>query len=225
LVDLAGPLHANPGGMLETVAWLSRVVSSGGWAQLVDEHAELRAELAVRHQARELQLPANWAVEEGTSLLLYALVRELMPSVVVEVGVGNGHSSVVILRALGRNQRGALHSFDIDPRAGDLVDEEERERWALSLVSRKRSARDLRQLLERVPRAQVCFHDAGHAYLPQYFEFTTLWEKLTDDGVLVCDDVDTSRALIDFCARTGARPEILMDARKAVALVPRPELL
>jgi predicted O-methyltransferase YrrM len=222
LVELAGHLHADPERLLDGVPWLSKLIPSGRRAQLAEDHAKVRADLAERYRALELALPPHWAVEEGTSFLLYALVRELTPSAVVEVGVGNGHSSLVILRALQRNEMGVLYSFDIEQRAGGLVAEEERDDWVFSLVSRKRSALDLRQQLERAPRADLCFHDAGHAYLSQYFDFAALWERLSDVGVMVCDDVDASYAMIDFSRLTGARPEILIDARKAVALLPGP---
>ena len=62
-------------------------------------------------------------IEIDAPLELYALVRLLRPTHVVEVGVSSGVSSAYLLRALDRNRKGTLHSVDLPkkeatPRSG-----------------------------------------------------------------------------------------------------------
>lgn len=52
-------------------------------------------------------------VEIDAPLELFALVRELRPEHVVEVGVSSGVSSAYLLAGLARNRRGTLHSVDL----------------------------------------------------------------------------------------------------------------
>jgi len=221
LSDLVGCLHGDGLRMLEDIPRLAGTLPVRAQRELVTEYKELEAELAERYREHQLRFPPYWSVEEETALLLYVLVRQRRPSVVIEIGTGNGHSSFFILRALLQNEAGSLYSFDIEPLAGGLLSETERRAWHFRLVDRKRAPSSLADQLAKLPTADFCLHDAGHGYLPQYLEFTLLWQKLAEDGVLMCDDVDASYALIDFCHSARVRPEILIDARKAVALVAR----
>lgn len=56
----------------------------------------------------------HMAVELEVAELLYALVRQTKPNLVVECGAGEGYSSVFIARALLENGFGILNSFEQD---------------------------------------------------------------------------------------------------------------
>lgn len=220
LAAVTPTVHVDPVGLLTTGLWSGRSAGED-LADLRSEHEQLQAELASRYRTRQLPFPTAWAVETGTSFLLYALVRRLRPRIVIEMGVGNGHSSYYILRALQANGDGRLYSFDIVKEAGTLLSDDERRLWEFRLVHRQREARSLEAHLADLPRADLCFHDAGHGYLAQYLEFARLYEHLAEGGTLVLDDVDASYGLIDFCRLSGKQPEILLDGRKAVGVISR----
>jgi predicted O-methyltransferase YrrM len=193
-------------------------------AELTEFRAEydaLQAELASRYETHSLTFPLNWAVETGTSFLLYALIRGLRPEAVIEIGVANGHSAYFMLNALRANGTGTLHSFDVFSGAGGLLSDAERAAWQFHLVSQKRSGQDLREQIAKMPKAGLCFHDADHSYLGQHAEFVQCWEQLAEDGVLVGDDVDASYAWLDFCRSLGRESAMLVDARKAVGVLRR----
>jgi predicted O-methyltransferase YrrM len=223
LAALTGSMYGSSAALLADVPWLTPVF--GGDAPdlecLQQEYEQLARRLQERYRLRRLAFPSIWAVEVGTSFLLYALVRGLKPDTVIEMGVGNGQSSFYILRALLANGAGTLHSFDIASEAGGLLSEEERAGWDFRLIDHSRAGSSLVAQLASLPRADLCFHDADHDYLAQYFEFGRLWEQLTETGILISDDIDESYALIDFCEPAGRRPEILIDGRKAVGILHR----
>lgn len=92
------------------------------------------------HDLRFEYVPPRWAtahIASHDATFLAALVRELAPSAMVEIGVASGCSSAVLLQALASSRRESLppmpwlYSFDIaerccfDPtrRVGDAVDE------------------------------------------------------------------------------------------------------
>jgi hypothetical protein len=60
------------------------------------EHAEVRELLAERYR-QELPFRSATQLSDAQSGLLYELVRELRPALVVETGIANGHSTVVLL--------------------------------------------------------------------------------------------------------------------------------
>jgi predicted O-methyltransferase YrrM len=218
---LASGMYGDSAMLLADARWSMPAFSEDTLEALADEYKQLGLQLEERYRLRQLTFPSKWAVETGTSFLLYALVRELKPSTVIEMGVGNGQSSFYILRALHANGAGKLHSFDIAPEAGGLLSDEERASWDFRLIDRLREGPSLVTQLTALPQADLCFHDADHGYLAQYFEFACLWEQLTETGILISDDVDESYALIDFCELDGKRPEILIDGRKAVGILHR----
>lgn len=221
LAALGGGVHADARALLSTATWSRPFSSTGALATWVADSDRLHDELRERSERYTLPFPASWAIEVGTSFLLYSLVRGIKPTTVIEIGVGNGQSSCFILRALRANGHGTLYSLDVEPSAGGLLDENERSLWHFRLIDRDASTESLLKQLASLPEADLCFHDGDHSYLAQYFELGKLWDQLSEQGVMVVDDVDASYALIDFCALIRKRPDVLIDGRKAVAVLPR----
>lgn len=150
---------------------------------------------------------------------LYALVRELRPSILVETGVCNGVSTAVILAALGRNGAGKLHSIDLpeftgtaypegafwekkkgaavpkDKEPGWVIPDELRDRWELTIG---RSQDDLPALLHCLGSIDFFLHDSEHSHECMSFEYRAAWQHLRTGGVLASDDVSWNSAFEDF---------------------------
>lgn len=166
----------------------------------------------------------------STAAGLYALVRELRPSVLVETGVCNGVSTAVILAALERNGAGMLYSIDL-PEFTDTVYPEDafwkgkkgaavpkhrqpgwvipdrlRERWRLILG---RSQDRLPPLLESLTAIDFFLHDSEHSYECMSFEYEAAWRHLTPGGVLASDDVGWNGAFTDFSCQRAREPHRL----------------
>jgi len=163
--------------------------------------------------------------------VLYALVRAIRPSLVVETGTANGVSTTFLLAALERNRAGRLVSIDLPFRAEDgriesLVDGAEIDPYDLSPVPpgkepgwivpdrlRKRwelrlgDARDLLPAAVAEEEVGLFFHDSAHTREHMLFEFETAWPRIAPGGVLAADDVFQRKhdALPSF-ARSVGRP-------------------
>jgi predicted O-methyltransferase YrrM len=146
-------------------------------------------------------------------------VRQRRPTLVVETGVANGYSTVLILSALKRNGHGRLLSVDVNANVGTLVRDEGTERWELSILPRRRRRSALAALIGGISEIDLFIHDSDHSYGWQAFEYAMAWPRLAWDGILFSDDVDSSRAFFDFCARKARRPVLLLDRRKLVGAV------
>jgi predicted O-methyltransferase YrrM len=143
--------------------------------------------------------------------LLETLVLHLKPEMVVETGVANGASTRRILSALSQNRgNGKLISCDIDDRVAtaELMADPRFEFVKIGSPS------DFSDLVERLDKIDVFYHDSDHSYNHQLFEYSTVWEKLPPGGILVSDDIHWSYAFLDFCVSVGRVPYVLSDTQK-----------
>jgi predicted O-methyltransferase YrrM len=138
---------------------------------------------------------------------------------VVETGVADGRSSFLILSALERNGQGTLHSFDVRPDAGSLA--RGHVQWKLTHSNPRDPRRSLTQALEKLEVIDLFLHDSDHAYANQMFEYEQAWPKIPVGGVLASDDVDLTRAFVDFATRHEQRPQFLFDRRKILGAIRR----
>lgn len=185
---------------------------------LLSEAAALQERLDARYASRRCAYPREYAVHGESSLLLYALVRLLQPSNLLETGVGNGHSSYFLLRALVANGAGTLHSTEIADDAGALLDPAERERWQLHLLDRRKKRKSFLQVLERLPQLEIFLHDSDHTYQWLTFELEAARAKLARPGLMLVDDAEKSYGFFDFCAGHALRPALLFDRGKILGL-------
>lgn len=190
--------------------------------RLVAEAAEAEAALARRYEAADLAYPADWSVGQGTSQVLYAMVRARRPALIVETGVANGHSSYLMLRALERNGSGRLISIDLDARAGVLVDSSLRAAWDLRILPETGRGAAFRGLMRQLGAIDVFIHDSDHQYQWQRLELATAAGSVRSGGVVASDDVDASFAFVDVARERGWRPTLLVERRKVFgfAIVP-----
>jgi predicted O-methyltransferase YrrM len=207
-----GALVTSAAAFLENLGW-----EPGQVSEVLGEYREVAEQMAARYAGIELCYPRTHGVEAETSAALYGLGRLLRPESVVETGVADGRSSWLILAALERNGSGVLHSFDINATAGRLVGQHPR--WRLEILNARCPEAALSRALARVGPIDLFFHDSDHMYLPQLFEYGQAWPRMTSGGVFASDDVNCSRAFLDFCAEKGQRPAFLFDARKITGAV------
>lgn len=149
--------------------------------------------------------------------MYYVLIRELKPDVVVETGVRHGFSSLFILAALSKNNKGHLYSVDLplrptdsvkefrdrthpenppttiprDAQPGWIIPDDLRERWTLT---EGKSQRVLPSVLNDVSPIDFFIHDSEHTLPCMMFEFELGWEYLNEGGILASDDVNQNNA-------------------------------
>lgn len=151
--------------------------------------------------------------------LLYALVRIVKPSLIIETGVGPGGSSSIILLALHANKKGRLISIDLPgadaqiyPKIGKLfniyvppgyevgwlVPPWMRDRWDLRLGDSKEL---LPRVLDEVDVVDMFLHDSLHTDEHVSFELSTVFPHLLHGGLLMADDVNEywSLAFVRLC--------------------------
>jgi predicted O-methyltransferase YrrM len=159
------------------------------------------------------------AIKRFHAECIYALVRHLGPSSMVETGVCNGLSTSLILLAMERNGKGHLWSVDlpefVDPAlnatqhwegkggaavppgksVGWLVPERLTDRWTLRLGA---SREILADLAGKTGPLDLFLHDSEHSYDNQSFEFHWALTHLRQGGLLLATDTGLSAAFDDL---------------------------
>ena len=136
-------------------------------------------------------------------VMQYAVMRAVKPACVLETGVANGVSSAYLLLAMERNQKGALHSIDVNDgsflpggkQVGWAVPEWSRRRWTLHLGDARELLPDV---LAELKSLDVFIHDSLHTYDHMKFEYEQAYPYLRGGGILISDDALWNAAFPEF---------------------------
>ncbi len=139
---------------------------------------------------------------------IYCCIRVLAPDNIIETGVAHGYSSWIILNALHKNNKGKLFSIDLpnndtntdynfkdQPTTGWLVPDSLRGRWEMHLGDAKVI---LPQLLEKIGKLDLFFHDSDHSFEHMQYEFSTVHPYMKKGGVILSDDVHKNAAFEQY---------------------------
>lgn len=211
---LSTKLEVAPTAFLEALGWPADEV-----AKVADEFDAVMTRLDEQYAVTTTVFPPRWGVEVGTGVTLYGLVRLLKPTNVVETGVADGRSSFLILAALDANEKGTLHSFDVNPKVGNLA--RGHERWNLTVSELADARTNFAAAIDALETVDLFLHDSDHDYPNQMFEYETAWPKVPEGGVLASDDTDLTKAYVDFAAKSGHKPHFLFDSRKVLGAIRR----
>jgi len=151
--------------------------------------------------------------------IVYACIRAMKPTVMVETGVASGSSTCYILHAMELNRKGLLYSIDLpnadkgapipkDKETGWLVPFKLRHKWKLILGQ---SQEKLPLLLKDFGSIDAFLHDSEHTYETMMFEYKTVWPFLREGGILLSDDVRWNRAFNDFVRDKKPKRWIVFD--------------
>lgn len=157
--------------------------------------------------------PIDYSINNDSRKFLYLICRILKPKKVVETGVAYGLSSIYILNALEANNHGKLYSIDSVFRPwqtkemiGAIIPEELEKRWTLVLGKSKDK---LQELLNEITVADIFIHDSLHTYKNMKYEFSTAFEKLEKNGIIISDDILGNDAFFDFTKEMNVENHIV----------------
>lgn len=180
--------------------------------KLIEEGFELSKKVAKQFSINTF--PDIWNVETNLASYLYAYVMQKKPKVVVETGVANGFSTKILMKALEQTG-GVLHSFDVLNECRSAY--KGQGNWNFYLVPKRNQKAFFRNLTTGWD-VDLWFHDGDHSFIWQQFEYNLARLRLTNDGVIISDDVDSSEAWIEFCGRSKMENLCVFDSRKIFGL-------
>lgn len=139
------------------------------------------------------------------AVAIYSIVRACRPKRIVETGVSDGMSSLVILLGLKRNGTGSLISIDypkvgmpslIQKLPGWIVPADLKLGWTL-MYGKSRNV--LPKVVDQIQNINLFLHDSEHSYSNMLFEFKTVLPHMTSKGLIISDDGVSNDSILDFC--------------------------
>ncbi len=159
----------------------------------------------------------RWNAEENLFVLLYSLIRSNESKFVVETGVANGISTNAIMNALQQaGKNGELHSFDVLPETRNAYSGPGN--WNFHLLPTKNTARKIKGIVSKFSKVDIWVHDSDHGYRWQKFEYLLALASLSDDGILISDDIDASPAWGELAKTHFRKSFIIFDSRKFIGI-------
>ena len=164
-------------------------------------------------------------------IILYILVRLYKPAVCLETGVFYGGNTCFILNALRRNNFGELISIDLPANkiesserhflvgdgenipqeldSGFLIHKSLKNKWNFI---RGDSLQEIPKIEKKV---DLYIHDSEHSFQFIKKEMSLIWNKLSDNAIIVADDLDWSNGFFRFCVEKKIYPLIITDNGKS----------
>ena len=133
----------------------------------------------------------------GRRIGWYAIVRATKPLVVVETGTEKGLGSLVLARAIERNNNGGvLYTLDIEPSAGLLIGD----RFAETIV--QRIGDSIRSITD-LSNVDFFIHDSDHSAEHEYAEFNAVLGRLSANAMCLSDNSHVTNVLSEWSKLNG----------------------
>lgn len=165
---------------------------------------ELESDLDLKMHVREKlkNLKRGEEISEklyfGRRVAWYAFVRILKPQIVVETGTDKGFGTLILAKALNKNQSGTIFTLDLDPFSGALLTETSFN----NIVALKGESISLLKDIERI---DLFIHDSNHEPQYEYSEFQTILDILSPNAVVISDNSHVSDSLIKWSQENKRR--------------------
>ena len=163
----------------------------------------------------------------GNYFLLHFLVRKYQPDCVVETGVAAGWSSLAILKALEKNNKGSLYSSDFpyfrlknpERYVGFLIQEENlKARWNLDIRGDSVALPEIVNLLGDT-KINLFHYDSDKYYSGRDFALNTLNQNFSPNCIIIFDDIQNNMHFKDFVEKNEMKYTVLEFEGKYVGVV------
>ena len=205
-----------------------KIIDKNLWQEILDEMKNFKRD------AENILSKINVSLGGGGNYyLLYFLIRKISPKIVVETGVAAGWSSLSILRAFQKCERGYLYSSDFpyfrlnnpENYIGIITKNEPNlNSWDLDLRGDKIS---LPVIKSKVGKSDIDFfhYDSDKSYSGRVMALNVLKEKFSKNIVLVFDDIQNNMHFHDFVKAENISYGVLEFEEKYIGIASNLEII
>tara|TARA_B100000035_G_C21030576_1_gene568203 strand:- start:1731 stop:2501 length:771 start_codon:yes stop_codon:yes gene_type:complete len=163
----------------------------------------------------------------GNYLLLYFLIRKIIPYNIVETGVAAGWTSLAALRALNKNGKGFLYSSDFpyfrlknpEKYIGYLAkDEKNKENWFLDIRGDEVALPEIMKKLNNQD-IDILHYDSDKSYSGRVNALEILSSKLNSKTIIIFDDIQDNLHFRDFVKINNKSYSVLEFEGKFIGIV------
>jgi hypothetical protein len=175
---------------------------------------EAEFELSDNKSISSVEFPSKWNSGRYLQIIIFAIARLTLPTLIVETGTANGASANSWSSALRLNGKGKLVTVDIKKSKLPAVEEQNLPyiECEISNGNLKNLSKILRKHNANHNQNSIFLHDSDHSYFGQYSDYQVAVENKFN--LLLSDDIDASLAFIDFTKKM--QPVVLFDERKFI---------
>lgn len=152
-------------------------------------------------RAEKLQNTGDGAFLPGRRLGWYGLVRALKPRLVIETGIDKGLGSLILCKALEKNEKegkpGRYIGTDINPRAGTFLKANPSKAGKILYGDSLESLKSLNETID------LFINDSDHSSDYERREYEAIFPRLSKNGIILADNAHCSDQLLDFSKTTG----------------------
>ena len=128
--------------------------------------------------------------EEEIAQMLYRLVNEFKPAIIIEIGTSLGITSVYLAKAVSKTK---VYTLEGNATVQDIA----KEQFAKAALKNMTAItgnfdQTLQPLLDSVPQVDLVYFDGNHRYEPTVRYFEACLTKSTEQSVFVFDDIHWS---------------------------------
>ena len=151
------------------------------------------------------EIPSDDSTSEGEKMILYSLIRELKPEVVIETGTHRGLTSVYLAQALLDNNKGSLYTCDPNDEWGQNGNFRKFPEFNTIITFFNQMGKEMLKHF-RDGKIDFAFIDGFHGKHDVIPEIKALLPKLSENAVVVfhdCWPLNESDGVNEACAEMG----------------------
>lgn len=152
------------------------------------------------------QIARTSAISPKEGELLFRIVNELSPKTIVELGTSLGLSTLYM--AMARRQ-GRIHTFEGCPETAQIAQKNFKLLEADNIkIHVGNIDKTLPALLPKVGKVDMAYLDANHQYEPTVRYFNQLLPAMSEEGLLIFDDIHWSEGMQRAWQEVVKHPEV-----------------
>ena len=153
---------------------------------------------SIQEKNSDIELGNNYAVE-----IIYFLMINFKPNIILETGVAAGLSSRCILEAIKKNGNGSLYSSDFpyfrlnDPEKyiGIMVPENLKKNWRLEILG---DDKNIKKFKLEINHADIILYDSDKRYSGKTKFFKSVSSLIKPNTIIVVDDLHNDSFFLEY---------------------------
>ena len=168
----------------------------------------------IQEKNSNIELGNNYAVE-----IIYFLMINFKPNIILETGVAAGLSSRCILEAIKKNSKGILYSSDFpyfrldnpEKYIGIMVPEELKKNWRLEILGDKKN---IKKFKLEIDYADIILYDSDIRYSGKINFFKAINNLIRPNSIIVVDDLHNDSFFLEYVNEKKCKNWFIVESKR-----------
>jgi len=168
----------------------------------------------IQEKNSNIELGNNYAVE-----IIYFLIINFKPNIILETGVAAGLSSRCILEAIKKNSKGILYSSDFpyfrldnpEKYIGIMVPEELKKNWRLEILG---DEKNIKKFKLEIDYADIIFYDSDKRYSAKINFFKSINNLIKSNTIIVVDDLHNDSFFLEYIKEKKCKHWFIVESKR-----------